>query len=72
MNLDKIRAKMISSVWQAVAQSGVDLSAVPAEQQEKLVGKIADAVLVSMDQIMDEEYQPTPEATPAAADGTHT
>ncbi|HAY83848.1 MAG TPA: hypothetical protein DCY42_02685 [Chloroflexi bacterium] len=70
MNLDKIRAKMISSVWQAVAQSGVDLSAVPAEQQEKLVGKIADAVLVSMDQIMDEEYQPTPEATPAAADGT--
>ena len=61
MNLDKIRATMISSVWQALAQSGVDLSAVPAEQQEKLVAKIADTVLVTMDQIMGEEIQQAPE-----------
>lgn len=52
MDLDKIRAKMISSVWQAFAQSGVDLSAVPTEQQEKLVSKIADTVLVTMDEIL--------------------
>lgn len=52
MDLDKIRAKMISSVWQAFAQSGVDLTTVPTEQQEKLVSKIADTVLVTMDEIL--------------------
>jgi len=70
MNLDKIRATMISSIWQALAQSGVDLSAVPAEQQEKLVGKIADTVLVTMDQIMGEEIQQEPEELSTNADET--
>ncbi len=70
MNLDKIRATMISSIWQALAQSGVDLSAVPAEQQEKLVDKIADTVLVTMDQIMGEEIQQVPEELTTNADET--
>ncbi|MEJ2484171.1 MAG: PH domain-containing protein [Anaerolineales bacterium] len=70
MNLDKIRATMISSVWQALAQSGVDLSAVSAEEQEKLVAKIADTVLVTMDQIMGEEIQETPEELSTNADET--
>lgn len=56
MNIDKIRAQMVSSIWQALAQSGVDLAAVPTEEQEKLVGKIADSVLLTMDQIMEEEF----------------
>jgi len=68
MNLDKIRAKMISSIWQAVAQSGVDLSAVPAEQQEKLVGKIADTILITMDQILEEEIPPISEEPAATVD----
>jgi len=55
MNLKNIRAKMVSSIWQAFAQSGVDLSAIPTEEQEKLVGKIADTVLVTMDQVLDDE-----------------
>ena len=58
MNLKNIRAKMVSSIWQAFAQSGVDLSTVPTEQQEKLVSKIADTVLVTMDQVLDEEMLP--------------
>ena len=70
MNLDKIRATMISSVWQALAQSGVDLSDVSAEEQEKLVAKIADTVLVTMDQIMGEEIQETPEELSTNADET--
>jgi hypothetical protein len=59
MNLDKTRAKIISSIWQAFAQGGVDLTSVPAEQQEKLVSKIADSVLITMDEIMGEEYSQT-------------
>jgi len=55
MSIDKLRAQVISSIWQAIAQSGVDLSSVSQDQQEKLVGKIADGVMVTMDSIMEEE-----------------
>ena len=55
MAIEKIRTQLISSIWQAVAQSGVDLSAVPQDQQEKLIGKIADNVMVTMDSILEEE-----------------
>jgi hypothetical protein len=54
MTLENNRAKLTASIWQAIAQSGVDLSAVPQEEQEKLVRKIADNVLVSLDQLLDE------------------
>ena len=46
------------------------LSAVSAEEQEKLVAKIADTVLVTMDQIMGEEIQETPEELSTNADET--
>lgn len=59
MDLQKVRAELIGTIWQAFAQSGVDLSAIPAEQQEELVKKIADKVLVSMDQLLDQETEPS-------------
>jgi hypothetical protein len=55
MSIDQTRAQVISSVWQAIAQSGVDLSSIPQDQQEKLVGKIADSVLVAVNDMLDEE-----------------
>lgn len=55
MSIDKIRAQMISSIWQAIAQSGVDLSSISQDQQEKLVSKVADGVMVTMDAILGEE-----------------
>ena len=55
MTIEKIRTQLISSIWQAVAQSSVDLSAVPKDQQEKLVAKIAENVMVTMDSILEEE-----------------
>jgi hypothetical protein len=61
MAIEQVRARIIASVWQAVAQSGVDLSTIPQEQQEKLVGKIADSLMVTMDGILDEV---TPEPQP--------
>ncbi len=55
MTIEKLRAQVIGSIWQAVAQSGVDLSSITQDQQEKLVGKIADGVMVTMDAIIGEE-----------------
>jgi hypothetical protein len=55
MSIDQTRAQVISSVWQAIAQSGVDLSSIPQDQQEKLVSKIADGVLVAVNDMLDEE-----------------
>jgi len=69
MDLQKIRAELIANIWQALAQSGVDLSAVPAEQQEELVKKIADKVLISLDKILDQETEPpAEEASPEPDD----
>jgi hypothetical protein len=70
MNLKNIRAKMVSSIWQAFAQSGVDLSTIPTEQQEKLVSKIADTVLVTMDQVLDDEVLPPSAEAAAEVDET--
>lgn len=52
MSVEKIRAQLVSAIWQAVAQSEVDLSSVPGPEQEKLVGRIADSVMVTMDSIL--------------------
>ena len=55
MSIDKLRAQVIGSIWQAIAQSGVDLSSVSQDQQEIIVNKIADGVMVTMDAIMGDE-----------------
>ena len=52
MSITKTRAQVIANIWQAIAQSGVDLSTLPHDQQEKLVGKIADNVIVGMDDML--------------------
>jgi hypothetical protein len=56
MSIEQTRAQVISSIWQAIAQSGVDLSTIPQEQQERLVRKIADSVVVSMDNLLEEVH----------------
>ena len=69
MSIKNERAQIISSVWQAIAQSEVDLSAVPHDQQELLVAKIADGVMVAMDHILDEEIPQLPTESQPAVDG---
>jgi hypothetical protein len=64
MSIDQIRTKVKSSVWQALAQSGVNLSAVSSEDQNKLVDTIADHVLVVMNDVLDEIPKPTPTTNP--------
>jgi hypothetical protein len=60
MGIEQTRARVISSVWQAIAQSGVDLSGVPQDDQQKLVGKIADNVLMAVNEILEEETPKAP------------
>jgi hypothetical protein len=67
MAIEQTRAQVISSIWQAIAQSGVDLSSVPKDQQEKLVGKIADDVMVTIDGMLEPAQAPA-EAQPAGDD----
>ena len=57
MSIEKIRAKVIGSIWQAVAQSGVDLSALPHDQQENLVSKIADNVMATINSLQEDEIK---------------
>jgi hypothetical protein len=61
MTIDQTRAQVISSVWQAIAQSGVDLSSIPLDQQEKLVGKVADQLMQTLDALLDEVASPPDE-----------
>lgn len=61
MSLEQSRSRVTASIWQSIAQSGVDLTAVPQEQQQKLVATIADNVLVTMDALLDEIPQPQAE-----------
>ena len=60
MSIEKIRAQIIGSIWQAVAQSDADLSGVPQSQQDDLVDRIADNVMLAMDKILDDEVQGAP------------
>ena len=58
MSIEQTRAKVIASIWQAVAQSGVDLTAIPREQVEKLVSDIANSTMLTMDDVMSELPKP--------------
>jgi len=52
MSIEKSRSRVVSSIWQAFAQSGVDISFLQKEQQDKLINQIADTVMVTIDEII--------------------
>lgn len=60
MTIEQIRAQIISGIWQAVAQSGVNLSSIPQDDQEKMVRAIADQVMVTMNSLLDEVAKSEP------------
>ncbi len=55
MAIEQTRAQVIANIWQAIAQSDIDLSSVPHDQQEKLVAEIADNIMLGMNAMMDEQ-----------------
>lgn len=69
MSVETARAKMNAAIWQGVAQSGVDLSALPSEQQTALVNAIADSVLVAVDDLIGELEPAEPAEAGAEAEG---
>lgn len=64
--IEQMRARMSASVWQALAQSGVDLSVIPVDQQEKLVNTITQNVLQAANAILDEDVPAQPEVEPVS------
>jgi hypothetical protein len=66
MNIEKTQAHIRSGIWQAIAQSGVDLSGVPQEQQEIMVSTIANQLLLTVNELLDEV--PKPEIQPEPGD----
>jgi Xaa-Pro aminopeptidase len=68
MTIEKTRALVLSRVWQAFAQSGVDISSLSQESQEKLAGKITDAMLILVDDLLEEAEAEQVAAEPAAVE----
>lgn len=58
MSIEKIRTTVIANIWQSIAQSGINLSAIPQDDQDKLVQVIADSVLITFDSIIEDEIIP--------------
>lgn len=66
MSLSEMRAKMKASIWQGVAQSGVDVSGLSQTNVDKLVGAITESVLKEMDNILS-QASGRPASAPASA-----
>lgn len=54
MSLAENKARIKAGVWQAIAKSNVNLSAISQEDMDKLVGAIADGILGEIDEILGE------------------
>ena len=67
MGIEQHRDRVIVRIKQAISQSGVNISAIPADQQERLVNTLGDSMLFELDAILDGMGATTPTATAAAA-----
>lgn len=65
MGIEQHRDRVIGRIQQSIKQSGVDLSTIPADQQDRLTNTIADGMLLEFDAILD-----SIQANAAAAVGT--
>lgn len=53
MQITEIRAQLKARIWQAIAQSGVSLTAISQADAEKLVDSITDNVLIGLDETLE-------------------
>lgn len=54
MTIEKYKAQVKSSIWKSLAQSGVALTNLSAEDQTKLVDNLSDNLLLMVNEILDE------------------
>lgn len=52
MSLPEMRSRLKARIWQAIAQSDVDVSSLPQEEMDKLVGAITEGILTEIDDIL--------------------
>ena len=52
INVQDARAAINARIWQTIAQSGINVSAIPQADMQTLVGRIADEVLVEVNGIL--------------------
>ena len=69
MKIETVRTQLISSIWQAVAQSSVDLSGIPQKEQDDLVRTIADRVMITIDALLDEAVEAEMQGQPVNEKG---
>jgi hypothetical protein len=68
MAIEQHRERIVTRIRQSVKQSGVDLSGINEEQQERLVSTISDGMLLEMDALLEDIVPAVPAADdPAAA-----
>ena len=75
MRIQEAEAHVKSRIWKAIAQSGIDLSALPEESLEQLVNVVSEAALIEMDYGMgreDEESGHKESAEPLVEEGERT
>ncbi len=51
-SVEEIRSKVTARIWQSMAQSGIEVSSIPAEQLQALVNSITDGVLVAVNEVL--------------------
>lgn len=67
MSIEQYRERVAARIRQAVQQTGIDVAALPADTQERLVNTIADNMLLEFDKILNEaEHAGAPAVTSAS------
>ena len=72
MGIEQHRDRVIGRIKQAIAQSGINLSAIPADQQDRLVNTISDGMLLEFDAILDAMHANASSAAPSSLAATST
>ena len=65
MSANDSRERIRSRIWKAVAQSEIDLTALPSEQVEKLVDLVTEAAILEIDDDMEHQVEADKAATNA-------
>ncbi len=65
MSIEKTQAQIKSSLWKAIAQSGVSLSSISPEDQTKLVDHLTEGVLETVNELFEVAATPLKDASKA-------
>lgn len=65
-SLEESRSRITGRIWQSIAQSGIEVSAIPKEQMQVLVDSVANGVLLALDDMLDDVGLPQGQSQPVA------